>query len=934
MIEEILISLQDKLRSGDYLDNETAVDKLSSLLQSQNAEKQRKIIATLLPSALSSKFENIQKKTIQVVFNYPSILKDVLPSLRLSSDSTVRFWSHFMLIELGFLSQDELIDIVNSRESDEIRKLVLESLAKKPDKTIILTVLEKISDPSWVIRKQSKKILIQQGDSIYQIIQEYFLSCPSRQKYECIKIIPLILKDKAVLLFKKMLESDKNGQVKPYICAGLGEIRNEETQNILLGLLEDPSLLVREEAVKALSNWGREIVRPLFSIMSTAPQDLMATTMSLMGRVLQLDVVKELKDFFGHLNQEMKFFMLTAIAEVRNQAIVHELLDFLRDESVFIQEYSIKILVRLGVHAIDPLLAQIDQEDEKLVIPVLKVVGEIGSKDALRPLLFLIDNSKNPLVRTCAVEAISKLQKFELIAGLLLLKLDDKDLTIRHTIIENLSKHERSAFIKDLLVCTMDRNTDVALGSREILRRRDYPGVPGFLILYEGATDFEKDKIVSMVSKLSDDQIDSVLRKEKIQIDSFNPENVETRVLSRKYNKENITDIKELLYYLHEEGGSDLHLSIGLPPSIRIHGELVRTTFENITPEKSRYLIFSLLNEAQKLAFSERMEIDFSFEILDCARFRANIFTQKNGVAGVFRIIPNTIPNFEALSLDREIMAKVCNHRSGLILVTGSTGSGKSTTLAAMIDHINRTRYDHIITIEDPIEFVHPHKRCVVSQRELGSHTHNFSNALRSALREDPDVILVGEMRDLETMHLAISAAETGHLVFSTLHTINAYESINRVLGSFPGDQQETVRMQLAGTLRAILSQRLIPAYLSAGRVLAYEVLIASTPVRRCIKEAKIDQIISVMQTGRADGMITMDACLEDLVIRKRITFDDGLKYAEDKKTFEVKVQERLGLRAKSKSDSPPAAQAAQNQPPGVAKPVKSESPQVKGKGH
>ncbi|MBF0545478.1 MAG: PilT/PilU family type 4a pilus ATPase [Candidatus Riflebacteria bacterium] len=932
MIEEILISLQDKLRSQDYLDNETAVDKFGSLLQSQNAEKQRKIIATLLPTALASRFENIQKKTVQVAFNYPTILKDVLPALKLSTEPTVRFWAHFMMIELGFLAQMEMIEIVNSRESDEIRKLILEALAKKPDKQIILTFLEKISDPSWIIRKQAKKILIQQGDAIYQIIQEYFLSCPSRQKYECIKIIPLILKDKAIILFQKMLESDKNGIVKPYICAGLGEIRTEEALNILLGLLEDPSLLVREEAVKALTNWGREVVRPLISILATASQDLMVTIMGLMGRVLQLDVLKELTEIFGTPTQEMKFFILTALAEVRNSDVVHSLIDFLRDESVFIQEYSIKILVRLGVHAIDPLLAQIDSEDEKIIIPVLKVIGEIGSKDGLRPLLFLIDNNKSALTRTCAIEAISKLQKFELIAGLLLLKLDDKDLTIRHTIIENLSKHPRNAFIKDLVLSTMDRNADVALGAREILRRRDYPGVPAFLMLYEQASEFEKDKIISMASKLADDQLDSIFKNEKIQIDSFNPESVETRVLSRKYNKENITDIKELFYYLQEEGGSDLHLSIGLPPSIRIHGELVRTTFEMITPEKSRYLIFSLLNEAQKQAFAERMEIDFSFEILDCARFRANVFTQKNGVAGVFRIIPNAVPTFEALSLDREIMAKVCNHRSGLILVTGSTGSGKSTTLAAMIDHINRTRYDHIITIEDPIEFVHPHKRCVLTQRELGSHTHNFSNALRSALREDPDVILVGEMRDLETMHLAISAAETGHLVFSTLHTINAYESINRVLGSFPGDQQETVRMQLAGTLRAILSQRLIPAYLSSGRILAYEVLIATTPVRRCVKENKIDQIISIMQTSRSDGMITMDACLEDLVIKKRITFDDGLKYSEDKKTFEQRVQERLGLKPKSKTEQGQGqGGGAQHSSPPIQKPVKSETPQVKG---
>jgi twitching motility protein PilT len=834
-----------------------------------------------------------------------------------------------MLIELNFLTQDELHDIANSRENDEIRKFVLESLAKHPDKTVIHCLLNKISDPSWIIRKQAKKILIEMGDSIYQNIQEFFMSCPSKQKYDVIKIIPLILKDKAFTLFQRMLDADSTGSVRPYICAGLGEIRSQAAMQTLISLLDDQSLLSREEAIKSLSNWGREVVRSLESIFPTASMDTKVAIMILMGRVLGLDVVDELKQYFGNLNQESKFFVLTALAEVREPGVVKHLIPMLKDESVFIQEYTIKILARLGVHALDPLLACLDSEDENLIIPVLKVVGEIGSKDALRPLLFLIDNSRNSLIRTCAVESIVKLQKFELIAGLLLLKLDDRDISIRHTIVENLSKLPRQAFLKDLVLASMDRNHEVAYWSKEILKRRDYPGIPSYLSLYEQSTDFEKDKLISLTSKLSNDQLDSVFKREKITFDSLQPENVETRVLTRKYNKENITDIKELLYYLHEEGGSDLHISIGLPPSIRIHGELVRTTFETITPEKSRYLLYSLMNEAQKETFSQRMELDFSFEISDCARFRANVFVQKNGVAGVFRIIPNIIPTFEELSLDRDIMSKATNHKSGLILVTGATGSGKSTTLAAMIDAVNRSRYDHIITIEDPIEFVHPHKRCVITQRELGSNTLNFSNALRSALREDPDVILVGEMRDTDTMHLAISAAETGHLVFSTLHTINAYESIHRIIGSFPGDQQHSVRMQLAGTLRSIVSQRLIPAYLSSGRVLAYEVLIGSIPVRRCIKEDKIDQIISTMQVSRGDGMITMDQCLEDQVVRKKITFDDGLKNAEDKKTFEKRIQERLGTDTSEKKAAPMTPPAL---PPGVGKPVISQTPQIKGK--
>ncbi len=895
MIEEIVLSLQDKLRSTDYLDNDTALDKLSSLLQSQSSDKQRKIIANILPIALCSKHENIQKKTVQVVINYPTILKDILPSLTISQDTTVRFWAYFISIELGFTKQERLLELLNSQESDEIRRIAIDALAKKPDKQTIIAFLDKISDPSWIVRKQVKKALIAQGDGVYGVIQEYFQTCSSSQKYECIKIIPLVLREKAFTLFQRMLESDVKGVFKPYICAGFGEIHNDLSMKILLSLLDDESLIVRQEAVKALVTWGKSVSYGALSIFPTASKETRLSLMQLLGKVLGLEVVDFMNEAFGAMTQDNKFLLLTALGEVRDPKVIPLLLPYLKDESIFISDYTKNILIKLGVHAVDPLLATLDSEDDNLTIQVLRVLGAIGSKEALRPLLFLIDNSKKTLVRTCAIEAISKLQKFDLIAGLLLIKLDDKDISIRHTIVENLSKHPRKAFLKDLVMCCFDRNPDVAWWSREIFKRRDYAGVSSLLKLYDGSTDFEKERIIALVSKLNNDQLDIILQKSDIQFDSLKPENVETKVLRRKYAKENITDMKELLYYLQEEGGSDLHLSIGVPPSIRIHGELVRTTFEIITPEKSRFLLFSLMNDHQKKEFNEKMELDFSYDIPDCARFRANVFMQKNGMAGVFRIIPNVVPSFNELGMDTTILEKLCNNKSGLILVTGATGSGKSTTLASMIDYINRTRYDHIITIEDPIEFVHQHKRSVITQRELGSNTISFTNALRSALREDPDVILVGEMRDNETMKLAIAASETGHLVFSTLHTNSAYESINRIVGSFPGDVQQTIRMQLSASIKGVISQRLIPAYMASGRVMAYEILTGSTSVKRCIKEDKTDQIISMMQTSRGEGMITMDQCLEDLVVAKRITYDDGFKNAADKKEFQKRLENRVG---------------------------------------
>ena len=353
-------------------------------------------------------------------------------------------------------------------------------------------------------------------------------------------------------------------------------------------------------------------------------------------------------------------------------------------------------------------------------------------------------------------------------------------------------------------------------------------------------------------------------------------------------------DLRQILASAMTKNTSDIILTAGRPPMLRVNGSLTPDGTTQLTNKDVQQLVYSVISEEQKAEFEQHNELDLAIEFPDSGRFRVNVFRQMGNIGAALRPIMSRIPTLESLYLP-QAAKDFCNLPSGLVLVTGPTGSGKSTSLAAMINHINLNRRCHIITVEDPIEFVHPHKRSVVSQRELGSNTLSFSNALRSALREDPDVILVGEMRDIETMKLAIAASETGHLVFSTLHTNSAYESINRIVGSFPGDVQQTIRMQLSASIRGVISQRLIPSYMGSGRVLAYEVLLGSTPVKRCIKEDKTDQIISTMQTSRGEGMITMDQCLEDLVVAKRITYDDAFKNAADKKDFQKRLENRVG---------------------------------------
>jgi twitching motility protein PilT len=872
--------------------------EIRQVLEHCHHHDSEQFLLMLLYKGLAYPDTEVQKAAAEVLGKHIKRLEEPLLTLINHPEESIRFWSLYLLGKTTRLDAKALEEILNRPEKDETKIQAAEILLRQNKPENLELLICQLGNPSWALRRFLSRHLMEKGEETVPAIRNVFVKGNLHQKFAALKFLVEISGPKAPKVIRKFLTSP-DPTVKLYATAALEFIPGSKSLGHLFATLVDHSPIMRYQAAHVLSRKGNDAFREAMDILNSKGPLVREELMEIIGKILGPKSAEFFQDMVSSAVPDDRFYAYLAISQNPDLMGIRLLIRGFRDPVWVIRSLIADQLSRLGPTATEELIAALNDADFDSTSWITKTLGMTRDAMVARPLLNYVDRHPDPNVRICSVKALCQLD-LEYVAELLVLDFKDSAISVRVAISEGLLAMSRLKVLKTLLIHLFDYDQTISFWSEKTLKQMQYSALTSVLEMLVTLDSANRDRFIHYVHVLKPDQLDEILRREKVQLNDFNPDVMKEEEF-RLVALSDYRTLEDLLAQLKDQKGSDLHINVGLPPMFRIHGELTRASLPPVNEEKASRLLQSILNEEQRRKFEQHWEIDFSYEVKHVGRFRGNIFRQRQGTSGVFRLIPTQIPTFEELGLNRKVFEQLAENRSGLILVTGTTGSGKSTTMAAMVDHINRTRFEHILTIEDPIEFVHPHKRCSINQRELGIHTHTFSDALRSSLRENPDVILVGEMRDQETIKLALTAAETGHLVFSTLHTINTSESINRVIGAFPADHQDQVRLELGGVLRAIVSQKLMPRSDRQGRVLAHELLICTTAVKNLIKEAKTEQIISVLQSSSAENMQTMDMALAKLVIAGICNLDIVMPHVFDKKSFPQLLQPQGGSSSPAK---------------------------------
>ena len=839
------------------------------------------------------------------------------------------YWCVQLLEKMGDVGLPLLIKFCTAPDKD-VRRESIGKLEKYDNPSILPCLIGALDDAVWVNRKCASLVLEAKAGSmpVLEKIQEALQNGSENLTFWVLRIM------------SRLVGADPNNPVHAFLkhpnlrikCAAIqamGHMVDSQSIPILIGHLNDPSWIVRKSAASALMERGVEAEAFLKSAFKEGSHDMKFWAIKIMAKMTGSSRISTYRGFVQGQVEELKFYGMQALAEIREPDSINILIDCFRDRSWSVRKFASEQIVVMGNAAISALVDKVSSHEDDVKYWCIRTLADMGivSSAALKNLITSSDKD----TKKYALGVLEPPLSAE-IAGALVQVLDDKeasvqkmsaDLLIRQGITSSrylvgqiFSENVNTAYwAKKILVSLCNQNIDELIDwmeEDESIRNKAanyFASVTAYELpkALNGPMEDLKELInmASNEANLDDPfKMSGVFNGEITGL--FNPDtgsfgssasaapdssfDVSKTGTFKVDGSRPMTggELDHFLRILHDQQGSDLHMSPGSKPVVRIHGTLVMLDdYDMLTRVSTERMLTQMLSEDQRRKLERDWALDCSYEIDGVARFRVNLFRQRRGLNGVYRIIPTVIPSFEELRMPPEVFTKFCTLKQGLVMITGPTGSGKSSTLASLIDYINANRSEHIITVEDPIEFVHNHKKCLVSQREVGQHCRSFADALRSALREDPDIILVGEMRDLETISLAITAAETGHLVFTTLHTTNAGQTIDRIIDAYPPHQQPQVRVQLSNSVQAIVAQRLLPLARGGGRIPSHEILIKTSAISNLIREGKSEQMFSQIQTGKEAGMQTMDDNLAKLVRRGLVKYDDAVEFAYDRKTFE-----------------------------------------------
>ena len=831
-------------------------------------------------------------------------------------------------------------------EDKEVRRVAIETIAKLDVEQILSPLIERLDDPVWTNREAAAAALEAKASTLPVLdkISKAVKTGNENVRYWILRIISRLIGSDGSNPVHKFLR-DNSVRTRCAALSAMGNMVDQASIPLLISHLNDPLWIVRRAAAQALEARGEDVEGFLKSAFREGSHEMKFWAIRVLARLQGKKRIATYRSFIQGQVEELKYYGMEALGEIHCPEAISLLLDCFQDPSWNVRQFASEQVANIGMAAVSMLVercAAADESDHDTRYWAVRSLFEMG-EGGVGPLVTLLA-SPDREVRATVLSVLSPPMSRQLLSALERL-LDDSDvwlqkgaarllqqqgLTATPCLVEGMfaEPSNRRYWVRKITAGWANENLERLMeeGERHELfsqKVRSYlaNATNSELMAHlNGSWDNLKDRVdcaqaagdlsgVAMLDTFSTGEGQGLFAPGSQYSQSVNMQVASSTIGSlkamweeRKAREAAVdgespsesalrpmtgTELDHFLRLLKEREGSDLHMSPNSRPVMRIHGELIMLEeYEPLSKSAIERVLTSNLTTEQKRKLERDLTLDCSYEIEGVARFRVNLLYQRRGLNGVYRIIPTRIPSFAELQLP-DTLRRLCALKQGIVLITGPTGSGKSSTVASMIDFINQTRKEHIITIEDPIEFVHNNRECLITQREVGPHCHSFVSALRSALREDPDIILVGEMRDLETISLAITAAETGHLVFSTLHTTTAAQTIDRVVDAYPPHQQAQIRVQLANSLQAVVAQRLLPRGDGRGRHPAIEILIRTHGIANLIREGRTEQLFSQLQTGRELGMQTIDDDMLRLVKGGIIRYEDAVEFAYDRKTFE-----------------------------------------------